>query len=58
VLEEIDEVLFPVIKEAQASEWLLQTLAIAERLSIRNDKDKSERIISPVLAEFVLHFEN
>jgi hypothetical protein len=56
-LEETDEMLFPVIEPVLPSEWLLQCLAVAERLPLTNEKSKSERIISPILAEVALHFE-
>ena len=56
-LEETDEMLFPVIEPVQPSDWLLQALVIAERLPLTNEKSKSERIISPILAEVAIYFE-
>lgn len=56
-LEEVDMYLFPTINLVQPSEWLLQTLAIAERLPITNEKGKSERIIAPILSEVALQYE-
>ena len=56
-LEELDVPLFPALKEVAPSEWLLQTLAIADRTPLTNEKSKSERIISPVLLEVAMHYE-
>jgi len=55
---EFDRKLFPEIVEVSASDWLLQTLAIAERLPLTNEKAKSERIIAPILSEVALQYEN
>ncbi len=56
-LEETDEMLFPQIELVQPSEWLLQSLSLAKRLPLTNEKSKSERIISPILTEVAIHFE-
>ena len=56
-LEELDVPLFPALKEVAPSDWLLQTLAIADRTPLTNEKSKSERIISPVLLEVAMHYE-
>jgi hypothetical protein len=56
-LEESDELLFPQIDLVQPTDWLEQTLLRAERLPLTNEKSKSERIISPILTEVALHFE-
>ncbi len=51
--------LFPfAIKEVQPSDWLVQTLKLARMMPLTNEKTKSERIVSPILLETVLHFEN
>ncbi len=57
-IEEIDRNLFPEIVLVLPSEWLLQTLAIADRLPLTNEKGKSERIIAPILSEVALVYEN
>lgn len=57
-LEETDVHLFPSTQDIQPSEWLLQSLAIAQRVPLTNEKSKSERVISPILAEIALHFES
>lgn len=57
-LEEFDINLFPVIKPVEASEWLLQTLALAKRVPLTNEKSKSERVISPILLEIALQYES
>ncbi|MCU0445383.1 MAG: hypothetical protein MUE85_10730 [Microscillaceae bacterium] len=56
-LEETDEMMFPSIEPVQPSEWLLQSLLVAERLPLTNEKSKAERVISPVLAEVAIAFE-
>ena len=56
-LEELDVPLFPDLKEVAPSEWLLQTLAMAKKTPLTNEKSKSERIISPVLLEIAMYYE-
>ena len=56
-LDEIDTPLFPKIEVVAPSEWLKETLKIAERIPLTNEKSKSERIISPILTEVALAFE-
>ena len=56
-LEQLDVPLFPELKEFAPSDWLLQTLAIAERTPLTNEKSKSERIISPILLEIAMYYE-
>ncbi len=56
-LEEVDELLFPEIKLVEPSEWLKQSLVLAERLPLTNEKSKAERIISPILTEVAVHFD-
>ncbi len=56
-LEELDVALFPELKEVAPSDWLLQTLAMAKRTPLTNEKSKSERIIAPILLEVALHYE-
>ncbi|MDX2303945.1 MAG: hypothetical protein NW226_14155 [Microscillaceae bacterium] len=56
-LDEIDENLFPTIQLVQPSEWLQQTLVLSERLTLTNEKSKSERIISPILTEVAIQFD-
>lgn len=56
-LEELDVPLFPELKEVEPSSWLVQTLAMAKRTPLTNEKSKSERIISPVLLEVAMHYE-
>ena len=43
--------LLPLVEPVAPSAWLEQTLAIAERLPLTNEKSKAERIISPILTE-------
>lgn len=56
-LEEINENLFPKITLVAPSEWLKQSLILAKRLPLTNEKSKSERIISPILMEIAVEFE-
>ncbi len=55
-LEELDVPLFPELKEVVPSDWLLQTLAIADRTPLTNEKSKSERIIAPILLEVAMQY--
>ncbi|MFN0203501.1 MAG: hypothetical protein ACKVTZ_18385 [Bacteroidia bacterium] len=57
-LEEIDEILFPYIQIIEPSNWLQQSLALAELLPLTNEKTKSERLISPILMEVAVKFTN
>ncbi len=57
-LDEIDLNLFPIIEPVAPSNWLVETLKIADRMPLTNEKSKSERIISPILAEAALHYES
>jgi hypothetical protein len=57
-IEELSENLFPVISPVPPSDWLLKTLEIAEKAPLTNEKSKSERIISPILMEVALAFQN
>jgi hypothetical protein len=57
-LEEIDIDLFTKITPVNPSEWLRQTLAIAEQIPLTNEKSKSERIISNVLVDVVLAYQS
>jgi hypothetical protein len=45
------EDLFKKIKSVRLSSWLVQTLKIAKNFPLRNEKVKSERIVSPILVE-------
>ena len=45
------EKLIPAIETVEPSSWLLQTLAMAEKLPLTNEKSKAERVISPILTE-------
>ena len=56
-LSETDKNMFPIIDPVQPSEWLLQTLKIAKRFPLTNEKSKSERVISPILAEVAMCFD-
>jgi hypothetical protein len=57
-LDEIDLNLFPNIEPVAPSNWLIETLKIADRMPLTNEKSKSERVISPILAEAALHYES
>lgn len=57
-LEETDVNLFAEIIPVEPSEWLIQTLAIAEKIPLTNEKSKSERIISNILVEVVLAYQS
>ncbi len=57
-IEEINENLFPEIREVQPSDWLVKTLEIAEYAPLINEKTKSERLISPILMEVAISFRH
>jgi len=56
-LEESDENLFPQIDLVEPTEWLKQSLILAKRLPLTNEKSKSERVISPILTEVAVEFD-
>lgn len=56
-LEETDLSLFPNVVPVEPSDWLRETLAFADRVPLTNEKSKSERIVSPILLEIAMHFE-
>ncbi len=56
-LEETDINLFPTSVQIEPTNWLKETLAIAERMPLTNEKSKSERVISPILTEVAMRFE-
>ncbi len=49
--------LFEVIVTKEPSQWLLDTLDFAKLVPLRNEKVKSERIVSPILVEIAKIFE-
>jgi hypothetical protein len=50
--------LFENIVPIEASFWLLETLKKAKLVPLRNEKVKSERIVSPILLEIAQIFQN
>jgi hypothetical protein len=56
-LIETDANLFLNALPVEPSDWLLQTLKIAKRLPLTNEKSKSERVISPILTEIAMCFD-
>jgi hypothetical protein len=57
-LEELEVQLFKSVKPVEPSSWLLQTLALAEELPLTNEKSKSERVVSPILAEVAIFYKD
>lgn len=57
-LEETDLDLFPQNLHVEPSEWLKKSLEMAERSPLTNEKSKSERIISPILLEVSLCYDD
>jgi hypothetical protein len=47
-------ILFPTVKPIAASEYLNLSLQVAEKLGYANEKERSERLVSPILAELSL----
>lgn len=52
------EMLFTNIVPFAPSSWLVETLQIAQKFPLRNEKVKSERIVSPMLVEVANFYEN
>lgn len=46
------------VQPIEPSSWLLQTLAMAEKLPLTNEKSKAERVISPILTEIANVFSD
>ncbi len=44
------------IENVEPSDWLLETLKMAQATPITNEKSKSERIVSPILLEASKHY--
>ncbi len=49
--------LFPAVQEVPVSDWLKNTLEIAYKMPLTNEKARSERVVSPVLMEIYGHFD-
>ena len=50
--------LFENITSVEPSSWLAQTLEIAKKLPITNEKSKAERVISPILTEVYENYKD
>jgi hypothetical protein len=50
--------LFEQVSKLEPSPWLVETLRIAEFFALRNEKAKTERIISPILTEIAMIFKD
>lgn len=50
--------LFGQIAPIEPSNWLLETLSIAEVTPLTNEKSKSERVVSPILLEVARKYVN
>ncbi|MFY7788986.1 MAG: hypothetical protein ACOVQA_14050 [Thermoflexibacteraceae bacterium] len=50
--------LFDTVVAKEPSRWLLETLEFAKLVPLRNEKAKSERIVSPILIEIAKLFED
>ena len=50
--------LFPVIAPVNPSDWLKITLEMAVKMPLTNEKNKSERIVSPILMEIAVAFQD
>jgi len=46
------------IEKVEASNWLLEALELAKLFPLRNEKVKSERIVSPILVEVAKNFKD
>ena len=50
--------LFPVIAPVNPSDWLKTTLEMAVKMPLTNEKNRSERIVSPILMEIAVYFQD
>jgi hypothetical protein len=50
--------LFTTVSVVEPSNWLLETLEKAKLFPLRNEKVKSERIVSPILVEIAQFFQD
>ena len=50
--------LFPAIPSVNPSNWLKTSLDMAVKMPLTNEKNKSERIVSPVLMEIAVAFQD
>ena len=50
--------LFPPIEKVQPSNWLTMSLDMAVKMPLTNEKNKSERLVSPVLMEIAVAFQS
>lgn len=48
--------IFPPIVSQPISPWLAESLEMAEIMPLTNEKNKSERLVSPILLDIVKHF--
>jgi hypothetical protein len=48
--------IFPAIAKVQPSDWLSMSLEMAVKMPLTNEKNKSERLVSPVLMEVAVAF--
>ncbi len=50
--------LFSFVTPVEPSEWLKTSLKMASKMPLTNEKPKSERLVSPVLMEIAVAYEN
>lgn len=50
--------LFPPIPRVEPSEWLDMSLKMAVKMPLTNEKNKSERLVSPLLMEIAVAFQD
>jgi hypothetical protein len=48
--------IFPAIEPQPIGSWLAESLEMAEIMPLTNEKNKSERLVSPILLDIVKHF--
>ena len=48
--------IFPTIAKVQPTDWLSMSLEIAVKMPLTNEKNKSERLVSPVLMDVAVAF--
>jgi hypothetical protein len=55
---EIKEFISPKLKSVKPSHWLKQSLDYSSQMPLTNEKNKAERIISPILLEVSMFFKH
>ncbi len=50
--------LFQGVVDVQPSPWLIESIRMAYTMPFRNEKERSERLVSPILTEVIAKYNN